>query len=233
MRCPKCGYISFDQEETCAKCSRPLPISELEGTAGKVENYLFLSSVLGIAREENEAGSVSSEVDLGIVLEEDAEVEHFGEGEEREVPMVDLSGFGEEEEAAGPEEEPEQEIELGDVEEGEGVEFSLEEELEEDEVAGESEASLPEPEVKLSIDVDLDDEPSDDELVFNLEDIDESDLVIDEDIEEPGDEGQDASGPSEKGPVPMDLAMEDGELVMEEKEKEKLEGSIELPEIDL
>jgi hypothetical protein len=211
-----------------------MPASELEGTAGKVENHLFLGSILGREKAEvSEADVVDA--DLEVLRQDDTEEEVTLEEEGEEVPMVDLSQFdGESEEEVAEaesedeeeefelEEEGEAEIELGEEPEDEGLEFSLEEEDEE-----ESDTPLPEPEVKLDLDVDLDDEPADDEIVFNLEDIDESDLVIEDDTEGEGQSGEMSSDES----VPMDLAMEDGELVMDEKEK--TDQSVDLPDIDL
>ena len=235
MRCPKCDYISFDQEEVCKNCSRPLSSpEELTGTAKKVENYLFLSSILGVGRAENKGEE--PEVDIGEVFPEDAEIELDAteelEESELEVPTVDISQFEE-----GSDEELEEEIEevmgaaVFEAEQDDGIEFTLGDGDEEDQ---EPETPLPEPEVKLDIDVDLDDEPTDDEIVFNLEDIDESDLIIDEDEAEK-EEPSETESPEDDS-VPMELAMEDGELVKEEdeeKDKEKLEGTIELPDIDL
>ena len=237
MRCPKCNYISFDQEEICKNCSRPLPSSEeLTGTAIKVENCLFLSSILGVGRAERKAEE--PEVDIGGMFPEEAEIEQDTdeelEGSEVEVPTIDISQFEE-----GSDEELEEEIEevmdesVGEAEKDEGIEFTLDAGDEEDQ---EPETPLPEPEVKLDIDVDLDDEPKDDEIVFNLEDIDESDLIIDEDEGEKEEASE--TEPPEDDSIPMELAMEDGELVKEEeeeeeKDKEQLEGTIELPDIDL
>lgn len=232
MRCPKCDYISFDQEETCKNCSRPLPSSEeLPGTAIKVGSYLFLSSILGGARAKTR--SEEPEVDIGEMFPDDAEMmeeaEESQEESETEVPMVDISQFEE-----GSDEELEEEIEeIMDeaVEEDAGIEFSLDEETGEEDADQEPETPLPEPEVKLDIDVDLDDEPEDGEIVFNLEDIDESDLIIDEDEEEIEEVSEKES--PEDDSIPMELAMEDGELAKEEKDKGQLEGTIELPDIDL
>ncbi|MBW1791835.1 MAG: hypothetical protein JRJ14_06155 [Deltaproteobacteria bacterium] len=235
MRCPKCDYISFDQEEVCKNCSRPLSSpEELTGTAKKVENYLFLSSILVGGRAESKGEE--PEVDIGEVFPEDAEIELDAteelEESELEVPTVDISQFEE-----GSDEELEEEIEevmgaaVFEAEQDDGIEFTLGDGDEEDQ---EPETPLPEPEVKLDIDVDLDDEPTDDEIVFNLEDIDESDLIIDEDEAEK-EEPSETESPEDDS-IPMELAMEDGELVKEEdeeKDKEKLEGTIELPDIDL
>ena len=49
MRCPKCGYISFDRQRSCGKCSNDLAaVSEqLQGTAGKATAPFFLGAILG------------------------------------------------------------------------------------------------------------------------------------------------------------------------------------------
>ena len=71
--------------------------------------------------------------------------------------------------------------------------------------------------MKLDIDVEFDDEPKDGEIVFNLEDIDESDLIIEEEDQEE---------------TPSESDKQDEKSEGEEKEEE-LKGSIELPDIDL
>ena len=49
MRCPKCGYISFDRQRSCSKCSNDLTAAaeQLQGTGGKAEAPFFLGAVLG------------------------------------------------------------------------------------------------------------------------------------------------------------------------------------------
>ena len=122
MRCPKCGYISFDQEETCAKCDASLAeISRsLAGTAVRVHESFFLASILGQAGEHEAA----EEVEFDLAEAESAsetEVEiALGEHEEG-IPRVDLSPFAQPEEA-------------GDEEES-GISFALPEEEAEETVA--------------------------------------------------------------------------------------------------
>lgn len=55
MRCPKCGYISFDRQISCGRCSTDLTsvAEQLKGTAGKAAAPLFLGAVL---REQAAAG---------------------------------------------------------------------------------------------------------------------------------------------------------------------------------
>ncbi len=71
MRCPKCGFISFDHLISCAKCGRDIAevASELQGTSIKVETPMFLSGALAAYadREESfEDHAMESEVDEGI-----------------------------------------------------------------------------------------------------------------------------------------------------------------------
>lgn len=49
MRCPKCGYISFDHLSSCSNCSRDLTAlaEELHGTSIETDLSLFLGSVIG------------------------------------------------------------------------------------------------------------------------------------------------------------------------------------------
>lgn len=49
MRCPKCGYITFDRQRSCGKCSNDLTaVSEqLQGTVGKAVAPFFLGAALG------------------------------------------------------------------------------------------------------------------------------------------------------------------------------------------
>jgi hypothetical protein len=49
MRCPKCGYISFDRQKSCGKCSHDLTAvaEQLQGTVIKAEAPFFLAAALG------------------------------------------------------------------------------------------------------------------------------------------------------------------------------------------
>lgn len=49
MRCPKCGYISFDRQRSCGKCGNDLTAvaEQLQGTAGKAAAPFFLGAALG------------------------------------------------------------------------------------------------------------------------------------------------------------------------------------------
>jgi uncharacterized OB-fold protein len=57
MRCPKCGFISFDHLSSCSKCGRDISevASELQGTSIKVETPMFLSGALAAFSESEES----------------------------------------------------------------------------------------------------------------------------------------------------------------------------------
>lgn len=49
MRCPKCGYISFDRQRSCGKCANDLTAvaEQLKGTVSKAPAPFFLGTILG------------------------------------------------------------------------------------------------------------------------------------------------------------------------------------------
>ena len=78
MRCPKCGYTSFDHLESCKKCHKSFgpAIEEFNGTTYEAVAPLFLK----IARELEETPPPESmekldfeEIDFGDELEEEQE----------------------------------------------------------------------------------------------------------------------------------------------------------------
>ncbi len=81
MRCPKCGYISFDDRAACSKCSHSLEelLEELRGTGIHTDIPNFLAATLAEPDEEETPETVDQE----IVSEE---TEKLAE------PAVDLEG---------------------------------------------------------------------------------------------------------------------------------------------
>lgn len=73
MRCPKCGYISFDHQETCNKCQKYIGdvVAEIKGTtfSAKAPSFLkitsadssFPSSLASVATKESPSSSGSDE----------------------------------------------------------------------------------------------------------------------------------------------------------------------------
>lgn len=105
MRCPKCGYISFDQEDACSKCNSDLGEinSILSGTAVRVQQPSFLGSVLRQGSRDEIVTEEELEIDLAdVTTEPEVEVEL---AEEEAIPMVDLSPFGQQQQDAEGEEE--------------------------------------------------------------------------------------------------------------------------------
>jgi len=80
MRCPKCGYITFDHLETCTKCRKKIaPMSEqLSGTVFKAEAPAFLQFKV------HESGTDNFSLDGEEVVSENAQA-----GEEIEFDFMD------------------------------------------------------------------------------------------------------------------------------------------------
>ena len=121
MRCPKCGFISFDHLASCAKCGRDISevASELQGTSIKVEAPMFLSGALAALSESEESFE-----------------DHAMEADGDEGIDFDMEMEADEEEAG----------EMTAAEED--VDFSFEKEAEEFEVAVEVDIGLAEPEAE-------------------------------------------------------------------------------------
>lgn len=200
MRCPKCGYISFDQQETCANCSRDLQgvTQEFKGTGMRVEKTSFLDSLLADSDEQSvpdqnseegvEKGAGTPEeftFDEDVALgEEETGIEFYLDEEE----VVEDSTEGPVSEDQGTAEED------LDFSEMESLEIYSEEAPASDEdVPEEEEPSLPEePDLKLQLESDImEEEPDEEGLEYDLEDIDMSDLVIEGGEEEESDREKD------------------------------------------
>ena len=112
MRCPKCGFISFDHLTACAKCGRDITqvAAELQGTSIKVEAPMFLSGALAAFSEGGasfEEHAMEADIDQGIDFDMDmgaAEAETISMAEPEE--QIDFS-FEDESAGAAVEEAPE------------------------------------------------------------------------------------------------------------------------------
>jgi len=85
MRCPKCGYITFDHLEICPKCKKNIAkiSEELSGNIFKVEVPLFL-------KFEIDEPEMEPDVSVDIpVEEEDAELEVTVDGDD--IPDIEFS----------------------------------------------------------------------------------------------------------------------------------------------
>ena len=118
MRCPKCGFISFDHLTSCAKCKRDVSelAVELQGTSIKSELPMFLSGALGAFSAEEE--ETFEEQALDTEMEEGIDFDMEMEGEE-EVAGADID-FSFEDEG-----EEQADISLAEAEAVEDVDFDL------------------------------------------------------------------------------------------------------------
>ncbi len=149
MRCPKCGYISFDHLERCKKCGKDIveATADLDGTVFETVAPVFLKFETA-GEGGGEGGMAAEAADQGIDLELDEEFEEVvtevevdqddgielvldGEG-------VDDIGLGEDLDAglaaAAGDETPDETIELADLPDT-GEEGDLVLELGDDETA--------------------------------------------------------------------------------------------------
>ncbi|MCK5322928.1 MAG: hypothetical protein KAJ45_02235 [Desulfobulbaceae bacterium] len=102
MRCPKCGYISFDHLISCSNCGKNLTETsgELKGTSVTSHTSFFLDSVFETKTEsaEPEKGSAGeTDADEAIELDIPAEEQATDEAEELEFEPAPEIVFGEDE----------------------------------------------------------------------------------------------------------------------------------------
>ncbi|KPK26451.1 MAG: hypothetical protein AMJ61_08935 [Desulfobacterales bacterium SG8_35_2] len=173
MRCPKCGFISFDHLTSCAKCGKDIAevASELQGTSINVETPMFLSGALAAYGDREES---FEEITMGEEAQEGIDIsmeDEFVEDEALEMAGAEADiDFSAEEDTAdmeiGASEEEAEEVE-------EPVHLHMEAEAEEE--------ASPQASEKTFEDLDFMGTPEEDEeggLEFDLEDFLED---IDED----------------------------------------------------
>jgi hypothetical protein len=121
MRCPKCGYISFDRLKSCDKCRADLTAvaAQLQGTVGKIVPPCFLGAALGIQQPSAD--------DSGPALYVEDEPQVLSEWKAKDLPVgqseLDLSEVALDEldlsEAAqdetNPDEQPMPSLDLKDI----------------------------------------------------------------------------------------------------------------------
>jgi len=135
MRCPKCGFISFDHLTSCAKCGRDTAevASELQGTSIKVEAPMFLSEALAAYADRQgtfEDQAMDAEADEGIdfsmedeavgeeaveMAEAEEAVDFSIEEEETDISLAEVEA----EEAATTTEEPKETADVSHATESE------------------------------------------------------------------------------------------------------------------
>ncbi len=99
MRCPKCGYISFDSLASCAKCAHDLlPLAQqLQGTVSKDLPPPFLAAALA------EVGAAGGEVGEEILIDEQTVDDEADEADEALGELLAEAGDAEPEESVGEE----------------------------------------------------------------------------------------------------------------------------------
>ena len=236
MRCPKCGFISFDSLLSCGRCQSDLSLvsAELRGTATEVAGIFFLGALLsgGEGRPESVVSGLTSEAAEILVA--------GGASEDSTAGIV-----GEDASPAGGEEPPALEFDLDEMPslEAEPAEIALESPAPEDVSAasvlapeedslppgGEGEAALPATEQP--------DEPG--PLGVELEELKDVSLNLGEEVADAATAGPGLSEePAPAGPPAVDLNEIDiSDLVTGERQEAapfKEEGALDLDEtIDL
>lgn len=82
MRCPKCGYISFDHLNNCRKCHKSMPRSVLSGTTYPVASPLFLQFTDTKSSHGEDEGVVDVlDPDLDLLAEDDGAEIRIGDSE--------------------------------------------------------------------------------------------------------------------------------------------------------
>lgn len=130
MRCPKCGFISFDHLTSCSKCGKELAETsdKLKGTSIKSHTLYFLGSVFGVESAESENRTAenadaydaddSIELDISTQAPDEDEIDLYGmEVDDDEEDSEDAAGII----MPGIEEVSEQDASKG------GIVFSLDE----------------------------------------------------------------------------------------------------------
>lgn len=208
----------------------------------------------GEAVDEEASADVEFDMDSGDEADENASIDFQMEEEAGSEPQAELFEEGEEVEGGIDFELEEQSESITEIDEEGGLylELDSESELSLDEPSVQKSEPEPAPEsgISLDLDVDLEDEPEEDEMVFNLEDIDMSDLVIEEGVSQEGGsvpagedaahdledflaDGGDGSAELQLDDIPMDLSLEDGELLEDDSGKSQEEESQDSPESEL
>ena len=166
MRCPKCGFMSFDHLTFCGKCGRDISevAAELQGTSIKVETPMFLSGALAAFSESEESFEEHAmEDDVGEGIDFNMEMEEEAIDMDAAEEDVDFS-FEEEVEELDVVAEEDSDFEI--IEEGETADISLAE-AEAEEAAG-----IEEGDVDIELEAEAEEEPALEEAEDTFEELD-------------------------------------------------------------
>lgn len=208
MRCPKCGFISFDHLTSCAKCGKDIAdiASELQGTSINVDAPMFLSGALAAYADRQDSFADQGlgfdvEGDIDFSMEDNTAVEEVVEAAED----IDLS-FDESPEEVGISMSMEDTGEITPVEE-EAVDFTIEPEAE-------AEAAV---EVKVETEPERDEESLEELDLMSSDDLDEGGLEFDlEDFIKDMDDEEDAKSLEEE--KSQDYSSDDIDIDLDEEE---------------
>lgn len=139
MRCPKCGYTSFDKQERCPKCKKNIAAATaaLVGTVASAPPPAFLR--IALPEQETEHADAAMDIDIELNIDDDAQEYSSGDDE--------LFSFNEDEqteEALQP---------LDELPDDDGIDLRLTDDF------GVSPAMQQEPALDLELDLALDDVP--------------------------------------------------------------------------
>jgi len=88
MRCPKCGYISFDHQETCKKCAKNIgdAVTEINGTVYEalVPTFLNVGTTAGFSGRSSSVELSAMQERVGTEREDE-----FAMGEESGIAFID------------------------------------------------------------------------------------------------------------------------------------------------
>jgi hypothetical protein len=241
MKCPKCGYISFDFNRVCPKCSKDVGAEQakLNIPSFRPEAPSLLGALIGEADESGvgvgigtSTGIDTGEHGMGVDFEDSGAVDtgEVGFGDSLEMDEMDISFESAEESVSGfdsGEHEPSAAETEVPVEES-VTDFDLESDEEEitmetgdisEEEAEAERIATPEPGIEEEeLGIDLDDVSLDDSgLAQALEEegaVDLDDLKIDE-------SGELKVGTGVEGPEEVEKGLEAGELSLEEPSPEE------------
>lgn len=99
MRCNKCGYISFDNLDSCPKCAVTFTeaATSLQGAVFRAETPFFLGSVVSSGAALAVGGQASMDMDLSMSQEElqqlDASLEDNMALDADDIGGLDLAGL--------------------------------------------------------------------------------------------------------------------------------------------
>ena len=194
MKCPKCGYISFDYNQVCPKCNKDITGEQerLNIPAFKPEPPYLLAALIGDANETQTDMQDSGAYDVDDGHEADLSFDDSGSFDSGEVSFDDSGSFDSDEISFDDSQELELDFEtqeageFGSPGESEGIQEESVSDFDFDSATDDEEMSLdlgePEKDLDTDLDLDLDSfsdaEPEADENAFPGMDAEEEDISL-------------------------------------------------------